>query len=70
MTQKSVVFDMPVRGCRTKDDVPVAVDAALAFRIMGDMSKASRKQARTVSPALNIFFVYPLGIYMSNCMKG
>lgn len=61
MTQKNVVFDMLVRGCRTKDDVPVAVDAALEFRIMGDTSKASRKQARTMLVFLTILSVYPRG---------
>ena len=44
VTQKSVVFDTVVRGCKTKGDVTLAVDAALAFRIMGDASKVSGTQ--------------------------
>lgn len=41
VTQQSVVFDMPVKGCKTKDNVSVTIDVAIVFRIMGDESKAS-----------------------------
>ncbi|CAM9937642.1 unnamed protein product [Ascophyllum nodosum] len=38
VTQQSVVFDMPVKGCKTKDNVTVEIDVAIVFRIMGDAS--------------------------------
>lgn len=36
---QSVVFDMPVKGCKTRDNVTVEIDVALVFRIMGDKNK-------------------------------
>ena len=36
ITKKSVVFDLPVRTYKTKDDVNVDIDVSLTFRIMGD----------------------------------
>lgn len=41
VTQQSVVFDMPVKGCKTKDNVTVEIDVAIVFRIMGDVSLVS-----------------------------
>lgn len=41
VTQQSVVFDMPVKGCKTRDNVSVTIDVAIVFRIMGDASKVS-----------------------------
>jgi len=39
VTKQSVVLDMPVKACRTRDNVAVNVDVALVFRIMGDSSR-------------------------------
>mmetsp|Transcript_14164 Transcript_14164/g.20923 ORF Transcript_14164/g.20923 Transcript_14164/m.20923 type:complete len:524 (-) Transcript_14164:23-1594(-) len=36
VTKQAVVFNTPVRGCRTKDNVRVDVDVAIVLRIMGD----------------------------------
>lgn len=39
VTKQSVVFDMPVKGCKTRDNVSVEIDVAIVFRIMGDQAK-------------------------------
>ena len=36
MTQQAIVLDLPVKACKTKDNVTVNIDIALAFRIMGN----------------------------------
>mmetsp|Transcript_33096 Transcript_33096/g.49964 ORF Transcript_33096/g.49964 Transcript_33096/m.49964 type:complete len:524 (-) Transcript_33096:132-1703(-) len=36
VTKQAVVFNTPVRGCRTKDNVRVDVDVAIVLRIMGE----------------------------------
>lgn len=36
VTKQSVVLDMPVKGCKTQDNVTVEINIALVFRIMGD----------------------------------
>jgi len=36
VTKQSVVFNTPVRNCRTKDNVTVNIDVALVLRIMGE----------------------------------
>ena len=36
VTKQSVVLDLPVKACKTKDNVTVNIDMALVFRIMGD----------------------------------
>lgn len=36
VNKESIVLDLPVKACKTKDNVTVNVDVALAFRIMGD----------------------------------
>jgi regulator of protease activity HflC (stomatin/prohibitin superfamily) len=33
------VFDCPVKGCKTADNVTVSIDCSVVFRIMGDASK-------------------------------
>mmetsp|Transcript_40925 Transcript_40925/g.85981 ORF Transcript_40925/g.85981 Transcript_40925/m.85981 type:complete len:531 (+) Transcript_40925:151-1743(+) len=38
VTQQAIVLDLPVKACKTKDNVTVNIDIALAFRIMGDAS--------------------------------
>ncbi|CAM9132644.1 unnamed protein product [Ectocarpus sp. 12 AP-2014] len=40
VTKQNVVFDMPVKGCITRDNVTVEIDVAIVFRIMGDTTKA------------------------------
>lgn len=36
VNKESIVLDLPVKACKTKDNVTVNIDVALAFRIMGD----------------------------------
>eukprot|EP00956_Cyclotella_meneghiniana_P008074 scaffold10767_cov65-Cyclotella_meneghiniana.AAC.5 len=36
VTQQTVVLDLPVKACKTKDNVTVNINVALAFRIMGN----------------------------------
>ena len=34
--EQSIVLDMPVKGCKTKDNVTVQIDNCIVFHIMGD----------------------------------
>ncbi|KAF0695724.1 Aste57867_13488 [Aphanomyces stellatus] len=54
VTKQFVVFDTPVKGCKTADDVTVHIDMCLVFRITGDESKGE-------DPHLVKRFVYELG---------
>lgn len=54
VTMQDVVFDTPVKGCKTADDVTVTIDMCLVFRIMGDASRGE-------DPDLVRRFVYELG---------
>ena len=36
VTKQSIVLDMPVKGCKTQDNVTVQINLAVVFRIMGD----------------------------------
>jgi regulator of protease activity HflC (stomatin/prohibitin superfamily) len=36
VTQQTIVLDLPVKACKTRDNVTVNIDVALAFRIMGN----------------------------------
>ena len=36
VTQQTIVLDLPVIGCKTKDNVTVDIDTSLALRIMGN----------------------------------
>ncbi len=36
ITKQSVVFHVPVRSCKTHDDITVDIDVSITFRIMGD----------------------------------
>ncbi len=38
VTKQSVIFEVPIKGCKTRDGVTVGVDVGLTFRIMGDAS--------------------------------
>jgi len=38
VTKQSIILDLPVKACKTKDNVTVNIDTALTFRVMGDMS--------------------------------
>jgi len=51
VTKQSVVFNMPVKGCKTQDNVTVQINLAIVFRIMGDTRKGE-------DPALVRRFVY------------
>mmetsp|Transcript_21515 Transcript_21515/g.33812 ORF Transcript_21515/g.33812 Transcript_21515/m.33812 type:complete len:512 (-) Transcript_21515:35-1570(-) len=51
ITKQSVVFDMPVKGCKTMDNVTVEIDVCVTFRIMGD-------EALGEDPALVRTFVH------------
>ncbi len=39
VTCQTVIFDAPVKGCKTADNVTVQIDVSVAFRIMGDEKK-------------------------------
>jgi regulator of protease activity HflC (stomatin/prohibitin superfamily) len=54
VTKQFVVFETPVKGCKTADDVTVRIDMCLIFRIMGDVTKGE-------DPGLVRRFVYELG---------
>lgn len=49
VTKQNVVFDMPVKGCITRDNVTVEIDVAIVFRIMGDKTKARENMRRHMS---------------------
>jgi regulator of protease activity HflC (stomatin/prohibitin superfamily) len=36
VTKQTIIFDAPVKGCKTADNVTVQIDVSVAFRIMGD----------------------------------
>ena len=38
VTKQSIILDLPVKACKTKDNVTVNFDTALTFRIMGDIT--------------------------------
>lgn len=44
VTKQSVVFNMPVKGCKTQDNVTVQINLAIVFRIMGDVKKNEEPQ--------------------------
>ncbi|EEY66308.1 uncharacterized protein PITG_03868 [Phytophthora infestans T30-4] len=54
ITKQFIVFETPVKGCKTADNVTVRIDICLIFRIMGDASKGE-------DPNLVRRFVYELG---------
>ncbi|KDO30224.1 hypothetical protein SPRG_19782 [Saprolegnia parasitica CBS 223.65] len=54
VTKQNVVFNTPVKGCKTADNVTVHIDMCLVFRIMGDKAKGE-------DPTLVKRFVYELG---------
>jgi len=54
VTKQSIVFDTPIRGCKTMDDVTVTIDICVVFRIMGDVEKNE-------NPELVRTFVHKLG---------
>jgi len=39
VTKQSVVFDMPVKGCKTLDNITVEINLSVVFRIMGEEAK-------------------------------
>ena len=39
VTKSFCVFDVPVKGCKTSDNVTVTIDCSIVFRIMGDADK-------------------------------
>ena len=56
VTKSFCVFDVPVKGCKTKDNVTVTIDCSIVFRIMGDANKDEdpslvRKFVHEVTPA-------------------
>ncbi|GMF48323.1 unnamed protein product [Phytophthora fragariaefolia] len=54
VTKQFIVFETPIKGCKTADNVTVRIDMCLIFRIMGDASKGE-------DPNLVRRFVYELG---------
>eukprot|EP00511_Aplanochytrium_stocchinoi_P002804 CAMPEP_0204838142 /NCGR_PEP_ID=MMETSP1346-20131115/29985_1 /ASSEMBLY_ACC=CAM_ASM_000771 /TAXON_ID=215587 /ORGANISM="Aplanochytrium stocchinoi, Strain GSBS06" /LENGTH=403 /DNA_ID=CAMNT_0051974007 /DNA_START=58 /DNA_END=1269 /DNA_ORIENTATION=- len=53
VTKQNFVFNTPVKGCKTADNVTVTIDVALVLRIMGDEEKGE-------DPELVRTFVYKL----------
>ena len=51
ITKQTVIFDAPVKGCKTADNVTVQIDVSVAFRIMGD-------EKRGEDPGLVRIFVH------------
>merc|ERR1719443_439855 len=51
VSKQSVVFNMPVKGCKTQDNVTVQINLSIVFRILGDEAKGE-------DPALVRNFVY------------
>jgi len=51
VSKQSVVFNMPVKGCKTQDNVTVQINLSIVFRIMGDEAKGE-------DPSLVRNFVY------------
>lgn len=51
VNMSTVVLDLPVKQCKTRDNVSVSIDVALAFRIMGDIRRGE-------DPTLVRKFVY------------
>mmetsp|Transcript_20527 Transcript_20527/g.26710 ORF Transcript_20527/g.26710 Transcript_20527/m.26710 type:complete len:501 (-) Transcript_20527:57-1559(-) len=39
VTKAYCVFNVPVKGCKTADNVTVTIDCSIVFRIMGDVTK-------------------------------
>jgi len=40
-----VIFDTPVKGCKTRDNVSVEIDLKVMFRIMGDVEQGEDPHA-------------------------
>ena len=55
VTKQYVVFDAPVKGCKTKDNVTVQIDVSTVFRVMGDKpgvdNDLPRKFVHNVGPS-------------------
>eukprot|EP01029_Cantina_marsupialis_P013104 TRINITY_DN2903_c0_g1_i1.p1 TRINITY_DN2903_c0_g1~~TRINITY_DN2903_c0_g1_i1.p1 ORF type:complete len:480 (-),score=177.58 TRINITY_DN2903_c0_g1_i1:245-1684(-) len=54
VTKQAIVFDSPVKGCKTADNVTVQIDTSIIFRIMGDPERGE-------DPELVRRFVFELG---------
>lgn len=39
VTKQSMIFNTPIKGCKTKDNVTVQIDVALVLRVMGDSKR-------------------------------
>lgn len=44
VTKQSMIFNTPVRGCKTKDNVTVQIDIAIILRVMGDVERGEDPQ--------------------------
>ena len=44
VTKQNVVFNMPVKGCKTADNVTVQINLAVVFRIMADESRGENPE--------------------------
>lgn len=44
VTKQSIFYDAPCSGVITKDNVPIEIDLAIVFRVMGDESKGENPQ--------------------------
>lgn len=54
-TKQSVLYHRDVKQCLTRDNVPIAIRATAAFRVMGDAERGE-------DPALVRKFAYELGV--------
>eukprot|EP00501_MAST-03F_sp_TOSAG23-6_P000952 GSMAST32.ASY1.ANO1.988.1 assembled CDS len=54
VTKQAIVFDTPIRGCKTSDDVTVTIDICVNIRIKGDVAR--NEESRLVRE-----FVHKLG---------
>ena len=46
VTKQYVVFDAPVKGCKTSDNVTVQINVSVLFRIRGDADRNEDPEAR------------------------
>ena len=54
-----MVFEIPIKGVKTKDDVSVEINVALILRIMGDKVRAS-PVIMCIVYSTNIYVVFNL----------
>lgn len=53
VSKQSVVFNMPVKGCKTQDNVTVQINLSIVFRVMGDAECARAERPLRARKAPN-----------------